>query len=102
MRLRVRRFAEDRGWDAISAPAALLLNLVAETGELAQLFRWLAPGQTVVGTADHPFAAEVRAELGDIYWSLLRLADVLDVDLTAALLDKLDQVAERYPADTAS
>ncbi|TCC34893.1 MazG nucleotide pyrophosphohydrolase domain-containing protein [Kribbella sindirgiensis] len=97
LRAQVRRFAGERGWDEISAPAALLLNLVAETGELAQLFRWLSPSEAAARMADQRFAADVRCEMGDIYWSILRLADVLDVDLTAALLAKLELLAERHP-----
>ncbi|WP_425412811.1 MazG-like family protein [Micromonospora humi] len=44
-------------------------------------------------------AEAVRHELADVLAYLLRLADVLQVDLATALPDKTDLNARRYPID---
>lgn len=48
---------------------------------------------------DH--AQQVRGELADVFAYLLQLADVLDVDLVAALHDKIAVNERRYPAHLA-
>ncbi|WP_432947662.1 hypothetical protein ACQPXM_11535 [Kribbella sp. CA-253562] len=49
--------------------------------------------------ADRRKAEQVREELADVYLCLLRLADVLDVDLAEALLHKLEAMEIRHPLD---
>jgi NTP pyrophosphatase (non-canonical NTP hydrolase) len=46
-----------------------------------------------------PAGARVRAEIGDVMIYLVRLADVLGIDLLAAARDKLDDSARRYPIE---
>src|ERR1700729_2792592 len=41
LRDRMRRFAEDRDWGRFHDPKSVLLALVGEVGELAELFQWL-------------------------------------------------------------
>jgi dCTP diphosphatase len=43
----------------------------------------------------------VREELADVFIYLVRLADVLGVDLVSACQDKLDVNAARYPVERA-
>ncbi|MEU4394066.1 hypothetical protein [Kribbella sp. NPDC023855] len=62
---RLRRFAELRGWERASTPAALILNLVSEVGEVAQHFRWLSPTQAAVIMEDQCSARQIGEELGD-------------------------------------
>ena len=44
-------------------------------------------------------AARVREEVADVFIYLLRLADVLNLDLGEAVREKLIHNAERYPPD---
>jgi NTP pyrophosphatase (non-canonical NTP hydrolase) len=46
-------------------------------------------------------AEKVREELADVFWFLLRLADVTGVNLGEALEAKAKLNEERYPADQA-
>jgi NTP pyrophosphatase (non-canonical NTP hydrolase) len=50
---------------------------------------------------DQRTAEQVRHELADVFAYLLRLADVLDVDLEDALRRKMVLNAERYPVHLA-
>ena len=96
---RLREFGEARGWDRVSTPTALLLSLVGEVGEVAQHFRWLTPTQAAAVMQDEQTAKQVREEIADVYWCLLGLSDVLDIDLTAALLTKIKEMERRHPLD---
>lgn len=93
--LRLRKFAEARGWDKVHEPKNLLLALTAELGELTDLFSWQPANQVQL---DQPVRrAAVEDELADVFIYLLRLADVLDVDLAAVADAKIDRNEHRFP-----
>ena len=101
LRDQLRQFAQERDWQQFHTPRNLLRALVGEIGELAALFQWLT-GEQAAALMDSPEqAARVREELADVFGYLLRLADVLHVDLAEALEAKIRINAQRYPADRA-
>jgi len=50
---------------------------------------------------DPEASPKIRAELGDVMIYLLRLADVLNIDLVQATSEKLADSARRYPVERA-
>ena len=95
----LRDFAAERDWEQFHSPKNLVMALAGEVGELTEIFQWLTPDESArVMTAA---AGRVREELADVLAYLLRLADVLDVDLEAALAEKIVKNAVKYPAETA-
>jgi NTP pyrophosphatase (non-canonical NTP hydrolase) len=50
---------------------------------------------------DEELGPRVRAEIGDVTIYLVRLADVLGIDLVQAALDKLEDSGRRYTVDAA-
>ncbi|MED7927069.1 nucleotide pyrophosphohydrolase [Nonomuraea sp. LP-02] len=94
---RLRAFARARDWEQFHTPKNLAMALAGEVGELVAEFQWL----TAEESADPgPEAlARMRTELGDVTLYLVRLADVLGVDLLAAATDKLADNERRYDAD---
>lgn len=97
LRLRLREFADVRDWGQFHTPKNLAMALAGEAGELLEIFQWLSPEESAV-VMDEPGRAEhVRQEMADILAYLVRLADVLDVDLLSALSAKIDLNEERYP-----
>ena len=93
------RFCEERDWDQFHAPRNLLLALVAEVGELAELFQWR--GESTLGLADWSDAdrTSLGEELSDVLIYLIRLADRSRVDLATAVLRKMELNRRKYPAD---
>lgn len=99
LRDRMRQFTEERDWAQFHDPKSLILALTGELGELAELFQWL-PADTASERAKegrlHQRAGE---ELADVLLYLVRLADVLDIDLAEAARRKLAGSSARFPAD---
>lgn len=95
----VRRFADDRDWAQFHTPKNLVMALVGEVGELIEHFQWLTPDESAEVMQDHTRARRIAEELADVLIYLVRLADVLGVDLLDAARTKLDANARRYPAD---
>ena len=98
---RLEQFADARDWAQFHTPKNLAMALAGEVGELVAEFQWLTPEQAATVMAeDAEAAARIRAELGDVTNYLVRLADVLGVDLIQAANAKIDANEKRYPADT--
>ncbi len=98
LRALVRAFNTERDWDRFHDSKSLLLALVGEVGELAELFQWLPAESADDRAKAEPLATRVREEMADVLIYLVNLADRLDVDLAAAARAKLAAAADRYPA----
>jgi NTP pyrophosphatase (non-canonical NTP hydrolase) len=94
----LREFAAERDWEQFHSPKNLVMALVGEVGELTELFQWLTPEESARIMADSGAAGMVRDELADVLAYLLRLSDVLGVDLEEALAAKIIKNAAKYPA----
>ncbi|MEU6719954.1 nucleotide pyrophosphohydrolase [Nonomuraea sp. NPDC046802] len=94
---RLRAFARVRDWEQFHTPKNLAMALAGEVGELVAEFQWLTAEES--GSPDPDALARMRTELGDVTLYLVRLADVLGVDLMEAARAKLDENDRRYDAD---
>ncbi len=95
----LRRFAEERDWERFHTPKNLAISLAVETGELLEHVQWGSDAELAVrfGTAEGREA--IAEEMADVLIYLVRLADVIGVDLLAAASAKIAANAVRYPAD---
>ena len=77
----------------------MILALVGEVGELAELFQWLpAAGARSLAGAE-PLRTRAAEEMADVLLYLVLLADVLGIDLGAAASSKLADAERRFPVD---
>ncbi|WP_200827490.1 nucleotide pyrophosphohydrolase [Thermomonospora echinospora] len=97
---RLREFAVAREWEHYHTPKNLVMALAGEVGELVAEFQWLTAEESVRVMDDPEAASRVRAELGDVFGYLVRLADVLGVDLLDAAATKLEANERRYDPAT--
>lgn len=95
---KLRDFARERDWEQFHTPKNLAMALAGEVGELVAIFQWLDPEESAGAMADSSQAEQVRDEMADVLAYLLRLADVLGVDLEDALAAKMIKNARKYPA----
>lgn len=91
----LRKFAEDRDWAHFHTPKNLAMALAAETGELLEIFQWMTPEESA--RPDGMVKQAVGEELADILQYLIRLADMLEIDLKSALWHKLRINEQRFP-----
>jgi NTP pyrophosphatase (non-canonical NTP hydrolase) len=96
---RVRAFAQERNWEQFHTPKNLAMALAGEVGELLAELQWLTPEQSAAVMQDEDLGPRVRAEIGDVAIYLVRLADVLEIDLVEAALDKLADSGRRYTVE---
>lgn len=98
---RVRAFAQEREWEQFHTPKNLVMALAGEVGELLAELQWLTPEQSAAVMRDEELGPRVRAEIGDVTIYLVRLADVLGLDLVQVALDKLAESGRRYTVEAA-
>ena len=92
------QFAEDRDWNQFHSVRNLLLALVGEIGELAELMQWVDD----VGVDQFLMDGgrdRVGEELADVLLYTVRLAHQAGVDLDIAVTAKLEKNADRYPIE---
>jgi dCTP diphosphatase len=94
---RLRAFAKARDWEQFHAPKNLAMALMVEAAELLEHFQWLTEAQSRELSPEK--LQEVRHELADVFIYLVRLADILGVDLEQAARDKIVLNEQKYPAD---
>jgi dCTP diphosphatase len=95
----LRQFVRERDWEQFHTPRNLILALVGEVGELAELFQWLSDEQVAAAVHDPNLATRIREELADVFSYVLRLSDILGISLGEALIAKIRLNAERYPVE---
>jgi len=99
LRQAVAAFVTDRDWQQFHNPKNLSMSIAIEAAELMECFQWVAPERAVHALRDDARRNAVAAELADVLIYMLSLANVIDVDLSEAVLDKIRRNGEKYPAD---
>lgn len=94
---RLREFAARRAWERYHTPKNLVMALSGEVGELIEHFQWLTPEESETIMREREKAAGVEDELADVFIYLVRLADVLGVDLISAAHTKIGRNELRFP-----
>ncbi|XP_060064834.1 dCTP pyrophosphatase 1-like [Ylistrum balloti] len=92
-------FAKERNWEQYHTPRNILLALVGEVGELAEIFQWKGEVKEGIPNFTDKERTHVGQEMSDVMLYLVRLADRCHVDLPSAVLSKLEQNRQKYPVD---
>ena len=96
---RIDAFALERDWDQFHSVRNLVLAMVGEVGELAEVFQWVSDDQVEAFLAKPENQVKLQEELADVLMYALRLASVSGLDVMGALEAKLASNAEKYPVD---
>lgn len=96
---RLADFARRRDWERFHNPRNLATALSIEAAELLEVFQWLTDDQAAEVLDDPDRAAALRDECADVLIYLVRLADVLAIDLVDAANRKIDRNEDRFPAN---
>lgn len=91
-------FTDERDWNQFHQPRNLLLAMVGEVGEVAELFQWRGDvGEGLPGWTESE-RENLAQELSDVLIYLVELAEKCHVDLPQAVLRKMALNRLKYPA----
>lgn len=99
LRSRVAEFMSARSWEQFHTPKNLSGAIAIEAAELMEHFQWLTGEQATAAVQDETERAAVADELADVLIYALSLANALDVDVSAAVLGKLERNERRFPVE---
>ena len=95
----MRGFVKAREWEQFHTPRNLVMALVGEVGEVAEIFQWKGEVAEGLPTFSEEERRHVGDELADVLAYLVRLADVCHVDLAQAFTAKVQKNERKYPAE---
>ena len=94
---RLKEFADARDWEKFHTPKNLAIALVVEVSELAEIFQWLTPSESINVMSLTQSADAVSDELADVMIYLTRISAILGVDLIKEANAKIDRNEVRFP-----
>jgi NTP pyrophosphatase (non-canonical NTP hydrolase) len=97
LREEVRQFVRERGWDRHHNPKNLSMALAVEAAEVLEHFQWCSEAESFALPPDKRRA--VAHELSDVLMGVIRVADLLDIDLAAAFAEKMVLNRAKYPPE---
>lgn len=95
----VRQFCDERNWEQFHGPKDLAIGIVTEGSELLDHFRFQNDSQSKALLLDPHKRQLIGEELADVFYFVLRFADLNGLDLATVLSEKLKKNAEKYPKD---
>ncbi len=99
LRALVARFVAERGWQVFHNAKNLSMAIAIEAAELMEHFQWARPDELERICGEPPTRDEIRDELADITCFVLALANAMNLDLSAAVRQKMTKNIAKYPAD---
>ena len=95
---KVSDFVKKREWGCFHNPKDLAESICIEAAELLQLFQWMNPNEVTTFRNDPSKIEQLEHELADIMIYCLSMTNILNIDLTKCVLNKLRINREKYPA----
>ena len=95
---RLKKFAEERDWEQFHSPKNITMALSVEVAELVEIFQWSNSGG-LDEINDPDIKVQIEKEIADIFNYLLKLTDMLNIDLEKAALNKIEENDAKYPVE---
>lgn len=95
----VSDFCEARDWTQFHTLKDLTIGLSTESNELLQLFRFKSEAESLALLKKQP--DKIQDELADVFYYLLRITDLYELDLEALLRVKMIKNEAHYPTEKA-
>jgi NTP pyrophosphatase (non-canonical NTP hydrolase) len=99
LRQAVADFVDARDWQLFLGMKNLSMSIAIEAAELMERFQWLTTEEAQDAVADPAERTAVADELADVIIYCFSLSNALDLDISSAVLGKLEINEYRYPTD---
>lgn len=94
---KIEEYLKERDWDNLK-PGDIAKSISIESSELLEIFQWTNPSLKEV-KADKNKIDQIKKELADVLLYCLDMSVLLKLDTGKILLDKLEKVKQKYPAN---
>jgi DNA phosphorothioation-dependent restriction protein DptG len=99
LKAKVKDFNHARNWEQFHTPKEVAISIVIEASELLEIFQWQTLSRSDVKFNKNKIA-QIEEEVADLLIYIFSLSNTLELDLSNAVLTKLDKNAKKYPKVT--
>lgn len=92
-------FVDERDWNKYHNPKDLAISIAIEAAELMELFQWIEQREVGKMTEADDKLLRIKEELADVMILCLNMANTLDIDLSQAIVEKIEKNKAKYPAE---
>lgn len=92
----VNDFISERDWHKYHNPKNIAVSVVLEASELLEHFQWSPPASEKI---DEDKKKQISEELSDVLAYLLSLANVLNIDVSSSMAEKMKKNRQKYPSE---
>jgi NTP pyrophosphatase (non-canonical NTP hydrolase) len=96
---RIEEFVKDRDWEQYHNPKNLSMAIAVEAAELLEIFQWLSPDECDRDVLSQEQKNNIADELADIIIYVVRMAQVLNIDVLEAVERKIEKNELKYPVE---
>ena len=89
-------FAVSRDWEQFHTPKNLAMAIAGEAGEMVAEFQWLKEEESLKNALSSEKFNDIELEVADVAIYLLRLSDVLGIDLAEAIRKTMEINQSRF------
>jgi NTP pyrophosphatase (non-canonical NTP hydrolase) len=100
LKQKLQAFVDARDWAQFHSPKNLAMAMIVEAAELVEHFQW--DTETESRQLSDEKRQQVSHELADTFVYLLRISQVLDIDIIQAANEKIALNGEKYPVEKAN
>jgi NTP pyrophosphatase (non-canonical NTP hydrolase) len=93
----VKEFCDERNWRQFHDAKELAIGITTEAGELLEHFRFKSKEDIDNIFSNTEKKEEISHELADVYYFVLRFAEMYNIDLANSLANKIRINEARYP-----
>jgi NTP pyrophosphatase (non-canonical NTP hydrolase) len=95
----VSKFIHDREWEKFHNPKNLAEAICIEAAELLEGFQWFSADEALRQISDPSKLEHIKEELADVLVYCLSLANVTNIDVADAVVNKLKKNNAKYPVE---
>lgn len=95
-----KNFTRERKWEDYHDPKSVAMSIAIEAAELMEIFQWKSIKESYEIDNNEAEFTHVKEELSDVIMYCASLANVLDIDISEAILDKIKKNEIKYPKES--
>jgi len=99
LRKRIHDFIRVRNWEKYHNPKDLAISISIEASELLERFQWMNEKDVKSLSKSDKILGPARKELADIIIYCLSFANVMGIDISEAVLEKIEENSAKYPVE---
>ena len=92
-------FVDERDWNKYHNPKDLAISIAIQASELMELFQWMGQSEVEKMAKDEHKLLRIKEELADVMILCLNMGNTLGIDLSQAIVEKIEKNKAKYPAE---